>query len=201
MTNHFIFLIFRLRIGFEDKINLLSNFIYSFEVLKNLENWFFFIDIELNMNSIFNELIYSTLSIEIQQQLETEINEELKKRTKEIIDELNQIKEEDFKIPLSMLTMTIPEDDIEHLDNVLFYQGKLKARPIDKLGLTIDEIHMKWFGNYDILEDNHDYIQWLFPIREGGMNLDAQPLSKYESNLFIESEEMKQKVIKSYEMM
>ena len=27
-------------------------------------------------------------------------------------------------------------------------------------GAKIDEIHSKWFGNYELLEGNHGYIQW-----------------------------------------
>eukprot|EP01080_Neovahlkampfia_damariscottae_P001778 gene1778-547_t len=172
---------------------------YESDLWKALQKRLF--DIELNMDSIFNDLIYSKISFEVQEQIECEKNEKIIQRVKEIIEEIKKSKEEIFKIPLSMLTVTIPEDDIEHINNVLFYQGKLKAQPIDKLGLTIDEIHENWFGDYEKLEENHDYIQWLFPNREGGMNLDAQPLSKHEAQLFKESDDMKQKVVKSYEMM
>lgn len=33
------------------------------------------------------------------------------------------------------------------------------------IGDTIDNIHKKWFGAYDLLEEHHGYIQWIFPIR------------------------------------
>lgn len=31
-----------------------------------------------------------------------------------------------------------------------------------------------WFGDFELLERHHGYIQWLFPIRENGMNMVAQ---------------------------
>jgi hypothetical protein len=34
--------------------------------------------------------------------------------------------------------------------------------------LKIDELHEKWWGDYEALEREHGYIQWLFPIREDG---------------------------------
>ncbi|CAI9572824.1 unnamed protein product, partial [Staurois parvus] len=34
--------------------------------------------------------------------------------------------------------------------------------------------------NYDKLEHNHNYIQWLFPLRECGLNQHATPLHKKE---------------------
>jgi hypothetical protein len=92
---------------------------------------------------------------------------------------------------------TLDEDDQTNLDNVKFYSGKIKCRPD---GETIDGIHKKWFGNYSFLERAHGYIQWLFPIREGGMNHEAQPLSKYESELFQKDVNLQKKMIKSYEL-
>jgi hypothetical protein len=177
----------------------LKNFVLVYEILKNLENWLFFIDIEIQFNSLFNKLVYSQVSEEMKE-LELDESKE-SKRVQEIIKDIKKSIENEHKIPLSMLTMTIPEDDEKKIDNVLFYQGKIRARPMDKIGLTIDEIHEQWFGKYDILEQNHDYIQWLFPNREGGMNIEAQPLSKYESTLFKNSNELISKVIKSYELM
>jgi len=91
----------------------------------------------------------------------------------------------------------IPEDDTTSLDNIKFYSGKIKCKPDNE---TIDNIHKKWFGQYKFLEVGHGYIQWLFPIREGGMNPQAQPLSKYESELFKKDSELQKKFIKSYKL-
>jgi hypothetical protein len=159
----------------------------------------FFIDIEIQFNSLFNKLVCSTFSEEMKELEKDETKESI--RMQEIINDVKKSIENNQQIPLSMLTMTVPEDDEKQIDNVLFYQGKIRARPMDKLGLTISEIQEQWFGKYDILEENHDYIQWLFPNREGGMNIEAQPLSKYESTLFKNSNELISRVVKSYELM
>jgi hypothetical protein len=50
----------------------------------------------------------------------------------------------------------LPLDDTTSLDNVIFYSGKGKCRPDGK---TIDYIHKNWFGDYQLLEINHSYIQ------------------------------------------
>jgi len=51
-----------------------------------------------------------------------------------------------------------------------------------------------------MLEERHNYIQWLFPIRESGM-ANVQPLTKNESIQFQKSKEMQNNLIKSYEVM
>ncbi len=47
------------------------------------------------------------------------------------------------------------------------------------VGDLIDDIHENWFGNHSLLEIHHGYIQWLFPLFEGGgMNFHSDPLHK-----------------------
>ncbi len=46
--------------------------------------------------------------------------------------------------------------------------------------MLIDEIHKEWWGDYRLLEYRHGYIQWLFPIREQGLNYQAQKLNQRE---------------------
>ena len=69
------------------------------------------------------------------------------------------------------------------------------------LGNYIDEIHNKWWGNYELLEYHHSYIQWymtisyynimwlyycrLFPIRERGLNWYAKELQPHEIDVSI----------------
>ena len=50
--------------------------------------------------------------------------------------------------------------------NYDFYMNAIATRPD---GAFIDKIHVDWFGNYRLLEENHSFIQWLFPIREHGV--------------------------------
>ncbi|KAL9651685.1 hypothetical protein ABK040_009300 [Willaertia magna] len=92
----------------------------------------------------------------------------------------------------------LPDDDTKSLDNYLFYTNQLKSQPN---GDTVDGIYNKWFGNFDLLEEHHGYIQYLFPIRLGGMNASSQPLTKHESELFRKDPNIKQRIIKSYRLM
>ena len=50
-------------------------------------------------------------------------------------------------------------------------------------GDYIDVIHKKWWGKHDHLEYNHSYIQWLFPIRERGLNMYADELQLHEAEV------------------
>ena len=50
-------------------------------------------------------------------------------------------------------------------------------------GDYIDVIHEKWWGDYQLLEYNHSYIQWLFPIREQGLNMHAEVLQLHEAKV------------------
>uniref|UniRef100_A0A8C1YUA0 Opioid growth factor receptor (OGFr) conserved domain-containing protein n=2 Tax=Cyprinus carpio TaxID=7962 RepID=A0A8C1YUA0_CYPCA len=84
-----------------------------------------------------------------------------------------------------------------HLYNLDFYRGKLRSSPDE---LFIDDFH-QWLGEYDLLEDVHSYIQWLFPIQEPGVNWRAHVLSKKEIKLFRKDKEVKTKLVQSYKLM
>merc|ERR1712046_229054 len=58
------------------------------------------------------------------------------------------------------------EDDAENL-NERFQRNEIPSVPDGDL---IENIHKEWRGDYERLEVHHGYIQWLFPIREPGMN-------------------------------
>ena len=47
-------------------------------------------------------------------------------------------------------------------------------------GDLIEAIHTNWKKDYTRLEWHHGYIQWLFPIRERGLNWQAQELQSHE---------------------
>ena len=51
------------------------------------------------------------------------------------------------------------------------------------IGDFIDVIHKKWWGKHEHLECNHSYIQWLFPIRERGLNMHADELQLHEAEV------------------
>uniref|UniRef100_A0A672N937 Opioid growth factor receptor (OGFr) conserved domain-containing protein n=1 Tax=Sinocyclocheilus grahami TaxID=75366 RepID=A0A672N937_SINGR len=67
--------------------------------------------------------------------------------------------------------------------------------------LYINDFHQTWSGEYDLLEDVHSYIQWLFPIQEPGVNWRAHVLSKKEIKLFRKDKEAKSKLVQSYKLM
>ncbi|KAI0669262.1 opioid growth factor receptor conserved region-domain-containing protein [Trametes maxima] len=68
-------------------------------------------------------------------------------------------------------------DDTRLNANLEFYSNKRRCQPDN---LLIDDLHEQWKADYDKLEYKHGYIQWLFPLREYGMNYKAQPLQKHE---------------------
>ncbi|CAJ0932468.1 unnamed protein product, partial [Ranitomeya imitator] len=61
--------------------------------------------------------------------------------------------------------------------NLDFYQNK---KPFKPNGVHIDELLSMWKHDYDRLERNHSYIQWLFPLRKPGQNPSAKPLTTNE---------------------
>jgi hypothetical protein len=69
------------------------------------------------------------------------------------------------------------------------------------IGDFIDKIHEKWFGDYAHLEIHHGYIQWIFPIREEGVNFSANRLQKHELKAIRADPVIRARVIRSYEMM
>lgn len=78
---------------------------------------------------------------------------------------------------------------------VSFYLGK---HPDDK-GRYINEIH-SW--NYDQLEYIHDYIQWLFPLKEmSGANPRAPVLDEAQINEFRSNAALRTQMIKSFKIM
>lgn len=60
---------------------------------------------------------------------------------------------------------------------MLFLTGQIMSRPH---GDYIENILEKWYGNYDLLEGHHGYIQWLFPIRAQGVNSQSHALQIHE---------------------
>jgi len=108
-------------------------------------------------------------------------------------------------------SMSIPRDVKEFLDgypgvhddpscreNFEFYSNDIRCIPDDR---TIQEIHERWIGDYSGLEYKHGYIQWLFPIREYGMNYDSQPLQTHEIESMKADPIIIERVIKSYQLM
>ncbi|XP_075718130.1 opioid growth factor receptor-like protein 1 isoform X2 [Rhinoderma darwinii] len=84
------------------------------------------------------------------------------------------------------------------LCNLRFYMNKIPFKPD---GVYIEEILNKWKGDYEKLEHNHTYIQWLFPLREQGLNFYAKELTSYEIEEFKKTKEAIKRFISAYKMM
>jgi len=89
-------------------------------------------------------------------------------------------------------------DDKSQSKNIDFYSNKRSSKPE---GDTIENIHKKWKENYGLLEAHHGYIQWLFPIREDGLNHHAQRLQLHEAKSISSDPILQGRVITSYELM
>ncbi|XP_038656652.1 opioid growth factor receptor-like protein 1 isoform X1 [Scyliorhinus canicula] len=82
--------------------------------------------------------------------------------------------------------------------NLKFYTKEIAMKPD---GVYIDEILTKWNGDYDKLEHNHTYIQWLFPLREPGLNWHAEELTTEEIKEFLKTKKAKNNYLQVYEIM
>ncbi|ORY76699.1 opioid growth factor receptor conserved domain-containing protein, partial [Protomyces lactucae-debilis] len=82
--------------------------------------------------------------------------------------------------------------------NVRFYLQGLPCRPDN---LTIDELILKWRGQYNVLEDRHGYIQWLFPLRQQGVNPYASALLQQEVDILSTSREAQCRMLSALDMM
>ncbi|KFV08866.1 Opioid growth factor receptor, partial [Pterocles gutturalis] len=89
-------------------------------------------------------------------------------------------------------------EEEEEMWNLSFYKNEICFLP---QGLHIEDLLESWWDNYEILEENHSYIQWLFPLRERGMNWRAKPLTCQEIQAFKKSKEVMQRFIRAYQLM
>ncbi|KFP74893.1 Opioid growth factor receptor, partial [Acanthisitta chloris] len=89
-------------------------------------------------------------------------------------------------------------EEEEEMWNLSFYKNEISFKP---QGLPIENLLITWWGNYEILEENHSYIQWLFPLREHGMNWHAKPLTYQEIQAFKNSQEVMERFIRAYKLM
>lgn len=83
--------------------------------------------------------------------------------------------------------------------NLLFYTDQQAGAP-SPFAVTAMQKHLH--GAYDELEDNHAFIQWLFPLREGnGMNNRAQKLNAHEIAALVVDEAAMGRFRQSYALM
>ncbi|KAM9785981.1 opioid growth factor receptor [Neosynchiropus ocellatus] len=94
----------------------------------------------------------------------------------------------------------LTEDDCpeDKMNNLQFYLNKFPSAPDD---VFIESFLKEWKNDYKRLERVHSYIQWLFPLREPGVNYMATELTKKEIEAFKNSEDAKRRLVESYELM
>ncbi|KAM6457196.1 opioid growth factor receptor isoform 2-T3 [Liasis olivaceus] len=86
----------------------------------------------------------------------------------------------------------------EDMWNLSFYKNEINFLP---RGLYIEDLLETWQDKYEVLEENHSYIQWLFPLREQGMNFHAKRLTRQEIEAFKKSEEVMERFVRAYKLM
>ncbi|KAM7287584.1 opioid growth factor receptor-like protein 1 isoform X1 [Ixodes scapularis] len=92
-------------------------------------------------------------------------------------------------------------DDVDDLvlnENYRFYLNELASRPD---GILIEDMLSQWWGKYDILETNHDYMPWLFPTRGKSTNPACQRLQLHEAQSMKQDPVVQARLIRSYKMM
>uniref|UniRef100_A0A3Q0QPV3 Opioid growth factor receptor n=1 Tax=Amphilophus citrinellus TaxID=61819 RepID=A0A3Q0QPV3_AMPCI len=83
----------------------------------------------------------------------------------------------------------------DKMNNLQFYLNKFPSAPDD---IYIESFLKEWKNDYKRLERVHSYIQWLFPLREPGVNYMASELTKKEIE---KNEDAKRRLVESYELM
>uniref|UniRef100_A0A8D0HBE2 Opioid growth factor receptor n=1 Tax=Sphenodon punctatus TaxID=8508 RepID=A0A8D0HBE2_SPHPU len=96
------------------------------------------------------------------------------------------------------LEETENDDGEEEMWNLSFYRNEICFKP---RGMHIEELLENWQDDYMTLEENHSYIQWLFPLRERGMNWHARSLTYKEIQVFCKSKDVMQRFVRAYELM
>ncbi|XP_076875053.1 opioid growth factor receptor isoform X2 [Brachyhypopomus gauderio] len=94
--------------------------------------------------------------------------------------------------------LTDEECPEERMPNLKFYLNEIKSSPDD---VSIETFHSEWRTDYKRLERVHSYIQWLFPLREPGVNYMATELTKKEIQAFRDSDEARTRLVDSYDLM
>ncbi|ORY34317.1 opioid growth factor receptor conserved region-domain-containing protein [Naematelia encephala] len=82
--------------------------------------------------------------------------------------------------------------------NLRFYSNEIRMRPDD---MTYEEFMHAYERDWDELESNHGFIQWLFPIRESGVNPLSRPLQVTEAKAMSENSAILTRLLRSYKMM
>ncbi|XP_077191918.1 opioid growth factor receptor isoform X2 [Paroedura picta] len=96
------------------------------------------------------------------------------------------------------LEETDTETKEDEMWNLSFYRNEISFVP---RGLYIEDLLEKWQHDYAVMEENHSYIQWLFPLREQGMNWRAKMLTCQEIQAFRKSKDIMDRFVRAYKLM
>lgn len=89
-------------------------------------------------------------------------------------------------------------DNPKSILNLRFFDNEVAFQP---RGIPIDDFHRQAFGKFRFLEEHHGYIQWIFPIREQGLNFFAAPLQRHEACIIQSTTEMQIRLLRSLRVM
>ncbi|XP_066443518.1 opioid growth factor receptor-like [Eleutherodactylus coqui] len=93
---------------------------------------------------------------------------------------------------------TDSQDDEKFMPNLAFYQDKVPFQPS---GVNIEEFLQYWWEDYEELEGNHNFIQWIFPLRERGVNYYSEPLTLREIQMMRADEDVMRRLLEAYRLM
>lgn len=110
---------------------------------------------------------------------------------------LNINHEINYSSPIQLTRIPVQQQP-QNSKNLNFY---VRGTTLRSHGLNIDQIHFNWRNNFQLLEDAHDYIQFLFPIHTEGMNTFAQILYEHEKIEIKRSSEGSNRLCKSFKLM
>ncbi|XP_077316445.1 opioid growth factor receptor-like isoform X2 [Lithobates pipiens] len=88
--------------------------------------------------------------------------------------------------------------DLKEMPNLSFYRNEISFKPN---GYHIEDFLNKGKGDYNMLEHNHNYIQWLFPLQEPGVNPHAIPLHKKEIKEMKNDQIVMRNLLAAYKLM
>eukprot|EP01128_Nolandella_sp_AFSM9_P008577 TRINITY_DN5266_c0_g1_i1.p1 TRINITY_DN5266_c0_g1~~TRINITY_DN5266_c0_g1_i1.p1 ORF type:complete len:292 (+),score=52.23 TRINITY_DN5266_c0_g1_i1:25-876(+) len=97
-------------------------------------------------------------------------------------------------------------DSLDLITNILFYRNQSGLVVKNRRGGTerhifIEDFHNEKWGDYEFLEEVHNYIQGLFPIQERVTIEGIHQLQRHEVEIMRKDPLIRQRVLKSYELM
>ncbi|GAA5989729.1 hypothetical protein JCM11641_002185 [Rhodosporidiobolus odoratus] len=94
-----------------------------------------------------------------------------------------------------LLSYPTLRSNLNKKQNALFYHNMAPAKPRRS---RCEDLQGELRGNWEELEYRHDFIQWFFPIREQGVNWEAQPLELHEIETIKQDEQAMARLLESY---